>query len=162
MLNRLALIAPGLVGVYLLTMGVLYLAGFRVYRIPGKDMQPTIQPGEMVVGRLSEEYRARISRFELAVYTGSSFGTKEIYTKRVIGLPGESITINAHGVKINGQPLVLPPAVNLAGLGIKPCDTKIQPDAVFMLGDNTANSADSRYYGPTPKRDVIGYLVFKK
>jgi len=160
--KRVAIAAAGLGILYYLSFGLLYLAGFRVYRFPTAGMQPTIQNGEMAVGRLSDGYRDKISRFDIAVYNFNFQGSNELYAKRVIGLPGERITIDALGVKINGQPITLPNAVNLGGLKITPCDLKIPSDAIFVLGDNTANSVDSRYHVPTPKKDVVGHLVFKK
>lgn len=160
-IGRVGLLLAGLFVVWLLTWGVLYVSGYRVYRIPTGAMRPTINQGDYVIGRLSETYRDRIRRFDLVVYRlpQESGG---VATKRVVGLPGERVTINAQGVKVNGAPLTLPPSVAMAGLGVQPCDIKVPGDAIFVLGDNPANSADSRYLGPVPKKDVIGYLVFRK
>ena len=141
--------------------GVLYVAGFRVYGVPGVSMQPTIQKDERVFGRLSENYREHIQRFDLVIFHAPT-KEPEIYAKRVIGLPGEHITIGASGVWINGQLLSLPASVSMTGLGVKPCDFAIPDDAVFVMGDYTLSSFDSRYYGPVLKRNVIGRLFFKR
>src|SRR5207249_5776363 len=68
MIRRLAIILGALIGAYLLSFGALYLAGYRVYRIPSHSMQPTIQKDEMVIGRLSEGFRDRVARFDLVIY----------------------------------------------------------------------------------------------
>jgi signal peptidase I len=151
----------GLVAVYFGTLGALYVAGYRVYRFPTVGMIPTIQKDERVFGRLSESYRNRVRRFDLVIYT-SSHARGQIYVKRVIGLPHERITIDQNGVMIDGQKLSLPSAVSTAGLGLKTCDLVIPDDAVFVLGDHTENSADSRYIGPVSKENLKGYLLFKK
>ncbi len=147
---------------YFTALGVLYFLGFRVYQFPSAAMQPTVMAGERAVGRLSEGYRESISRFDLVIYWVRTHGLEELYARRVIGLPGEQIRIDSLGVKINGRPLALPAATNFDGLKIKPCDMRIPKDTVFVLCDHTWTSADSRFHGPTPKADIVGYLVFKK
>ena len=160
-LKTTAIVLAGLVAVYFGTLAVLYVAGYRVYRVPTFGMIPTIQKDERVFGRLSDSYRNRVQRFDLVIYT-SSHSPGQIYAKRVVGLPHERITIDQNGVMIDGQKLSLPSAVSPAGLGLKMCDLVIPDDAVFVLGDHTENSADSRYLGPVPKKNLIGYLLFKK
>lgn len=162
LLKKIAVGVACLVALYYSAFGVFYLLGYRVYRLPTSVMEPTIRRGEYAIGRLSNNYREQVSRFDLAIYSGSFEGTEQIYAKRVIGLPGERISITAKGIKLNGQSLTLPANVSLLGLGIKPCDVKVPNDAIFVLGDNTSNSLDSRYHGPIPKKDVVGYMVFKK
>lgn len=161
MVHRIAVILAVLAGTYFLAFGVLYAAGYRVYRIPSAAMQPTIQKGEMVVGRLSEGYRYRISRFDIVIHRTPQF-PGEIYAKRVVGMPGESLVIDERGVWIDDNKLALPAAVSTDGLGLKKCSVVIPGDSIFVLGDFTSNSADSRYLGPVQKIDVLGYLVFKK
>lgn len=156
-----AVVLGTLVGFYYLTFGILYLSGYRVYRLPTLAMQPTIRKGELVVGRLSESYRSHIKRFDLAIFSTAQF-PGEIFAKRIVGLPGEHLVVTDDSVIVDGQTLVLPSTVNRQGLGLKKCDVIIPVDAVFLLGDYTPSSADSRYLGPIPCRNVIGYLVFKK
>jgi signal peptidase I len=161
MTNRIGVILGALAGAYLLSFGILYLAGYRVYRIPGMSMQPTILKDEMVIGRLSESYRDRMARFDIAIYRTPQV-PGEFYAKRIVGLPGERLVIDQSGVSIDGKKVSLPAAVTTDGLRLKQSRLVIPADSVFVLGDFTANSMDSRYLGPIPNRDVIGYLVFKK
>lgn len=151
----------GAVGVYLLSFGILYLAGYRVYKVPSMGMRPTIRQGERVVGRLSESYRGHIERFDLAIFIAPK-PLGQIIVKRVVGLPGEHIVINEAGIRINGNRLELPPTVDLVGLALKKCDTQVPADSVFVLGDFTKDSFDSRYFGPVVRSAVLGYLVFKR
>lgn len=160
-LKILGLSTGGLVLVYYFAFGALYVAGYRVYRVPGNDMHPTIQSDELVIGRLSESYRGRVKRFDLVVFTSPRL-PGEVLTKRVVGLSGEHISVDAKGIMVEGNILSMPSAASSSGLSVKPSSLTIPDNALFVLGDNTGNSFDSRFFGPIPKTDVIGYLVFKK
>jgi signal peptidase I len=154
-------ILASLAALWLIAFGIAYVAGYRVYKIPTNSMQPTVEMNEWVVGRLSESYRERVRRFDIAIYrTPQAPG--QIYAKRIVGLSGEKISIDANGVMIDGKNLPLPATVSTGGFRLKGCNLVVPKDAVFLLGDFTENSADSRYLGPVAKQDLIGYLVFKK
>ena len=141
--------------------GCLYVLGYRLYNIPTSAMQPTIMKGGIIVGCLSESYRSNIKRFDLVIYR-TPLVPDQIYVKRVIGLSGERITVKEESVLIDGQKLRLPPAVHLKGLGKKKCQMLVPADEVFILGDYTMDSLDSRYIGPIAKTDVLGYVLFKE
>lgn len=84
----------------------------------------------------------------------------KILVKRVIGLPGEEISIDGHGVvHINGQPLEEPYVVNHDRRAMRP--TRIPNGSVFMMGDNRPMSADSRFFGPVPRANLIGVAVLR-
>jgi signal peptidase I len=149
----------------LVTMGfitfvVLYSAGFRRYSLPTASMEPTIPKGGNAIGKLSDGYRDHIERFQIVMFTIKE-KPGEIYAKRVVGLSGERVTVADRTVTINGAKLDLPSAVSTQGLGIKECDVLVPKDSVFVLGDNTAHSFDSRFLGPIPKSNVIGHILFK-
>jgi signal peptidase I len=145
----------------LLAIGALYLCGYRIYRVPTVEMQPTIRKGERVVARLSGDYRNDIQRFDLVLFTTPGL-PGQIVLKRVVGLPGERITIGATGVRINDRRIVLPGSASTAGLESRGCDIRIPADSIFVLGDITSNSFDSRSFGPIPRDAVLGYLVYRK
>ncbi|HZL43055.1 MAG TPA: signal peptidase I [Verrucomicrobiae bacterium] len=159
--KTIALWAACIIGICYLASAAAYLAGYRTYRFPTRTMEPTIRKNERAIGRLSERYRDHIARFDVAIFRDPR-GSGEIYAKRIVGLPGEHITTSAQGVTINGRGLNLPAAVSVSGLQLKTCDLVIPTDTVFILGDHTENSLDSRYLGPIRTADVIGYMVFKK
>lgn len=162
--KKLVSIFPVLLGgvfaVFFLGCGCLYLAGFRWYQIPTASMEPTIPQGGHVVGGLSEKYREHIERFHIAIYL-SEQPPYSVYAKRVIGLSGERVTVAEGSIAVDGKNLNLPAAIDKRGLGIKTCDLVVPVDAVFVLGDNAGRSADSRFFGPIPKRNVIGRVYFK-
>jgi signal peptidase I len=98
------------------------------------------------------------------------------YVKRVIGLPGETISIRDKVVYVNGTPLDEPyvsfrdPTVIPASPGLpEPFRSRDQMDAVrvpeeqyFMMGDNRDDSYDSRYWGTVPRPLIKGrpFLIY--
>ena len=80
------------------------------------------------------------------------------FIKRIVGLPGDKLSVRGGQVYINGE-------LNDddAARASKTCATcnlekpiTIPPDHYFMMGDNRGESADSREWGPVPKKWIIG------
>lgn len=91
------------------------------------------------------------------------FPSAQPYIKRVIGLPGETISFENGYVYINGERLDEP---YIDG-PITRCDVRqachegtIPPGYVYVLGDNRTNSTDSRVFGPIPIDNIIGKAWF--
>ena len=115
--------------------------------VPTGSMESTIQPGDRLIGfRLSylwdEPQRGDIIIFEYPVEPD------EIYIKRVIGLPGETIEIKKSKVYINGSQTPLAESylkedwiVENDGLKLD-----IPMGYYFVMGDNRNNSLDGRYW----------------
>jgi signal peptidase I len=79
------------------------------------------------------------------------------YIKRVIGLPGEQVTFRGGSVFINGIELDEPYIEDATRCGgNSQCDLVVEPDSVFVLGDNRENSSDSRVFGAVPVDRIIG------
>jgi len=71
----------------------------------------------------------------------------------VIGLPGETIEINAGVVYIDGRPLHEPYA--RLSFGDIP-SRRLGSDEYFVMGDNRGNSKDSRIFGPIDRDSIVG------
>ena len=90
---------------------------------------------------------------------------KKDFVKRLVGLPGEVVEIKYGHIYINGKKLKEPEIfkenkyvgnIANADFGTTGSPVKIPEDHYFMLGDNSANSNDSRYWGFVPKKNIKG------
>ena len=82
----------------------------------------------------------------------------EDLVKRIIGLPGETISSKGNTVYINGKPLAEPylPKGTILDPAIQ--TQKIPPGCYFMMGDYRNDSYDSRAWGPVPASTIVGQV----
>ena len=143
------------------------------YRIPSSSMEPTLhcaRPGQGCEARLSDRvlanrfiyhfrspHRGEIVVFNTPPAAQQMCGASGTFVKRLIGLPGETVTERPGGfIYINGKKLNEP--------YIQPDrrdDRTIAPIHIphgqyFMMGDNRQSSCDSRSWGTVPKQNLIG------
>lgn len=88
--------------------------------------------------------------------------SSETFIKRVVGLPGDRISIrNGHVIR-NGvaekDPYIVP--CDGAGSCNFPAAITIPRGDYYMMGDNRPDSEDSRFWGPVPKAWIIGKAFF--
>lgn len=131
------------------------------FQIPSGSMRPTLMEGDRVlVNRLS--YRLHdVNRGDVIVFDrpeGAPAGPEEPkdLIKRVIALGGETIEARDGKVYIDGELLdepYLPPGTETTGLDVP---VTVPDGEVFVMGDNRANSGDSRVFGPIRTDTVVG------
>ena len=124
-------------------------------RVDGFSMVPSLQDGEYVlVNRLA--YRNRIpERGDIIVFVSPQVSDLDLI-KRVIGLPGDRITISGGEVRVNGQLLDEP---YIAAAPIYNGDWSVPEGNLFVLGDNRNDSSDSHAWGLLPIENVIGKAI---
>lgn len=120
----------------------------RRYVIREESMLPTLAPGDWVVARRRS---AHVERADIVVFNDPA-GSGMSLVKRVIGLPGEHVGIDAGRVTIDGVLL----ADRWANGITRPDGVwEVGPDEVWVLGDHRAVSAsDSRTVGPIPLASI--------
>ena len=144
------------------------------FYIPSGSMLPTLQVGDrIIVNKLSYDLHA-VHRGDIVVFARPPLEDQEYadLVKRVIGLPGETISSKDGSVYINGKKLNepwLPPAEQnqtgpLAGDDPHPQfnlpgPVHIPEGEYFVMGDNRTDSEDSRFFGPIPKSLIVGRAV---
>jgi signal peptidase I len=142
---------------------------FQAFFIPSASMEPTLEEGDRVlVNKLSYDLhdvrRGDVVVFELPKDQIGADGIKDLI-KRVIGLPGDVIETRDGVVYINDRRLDEPylPEGTLTGDPSNGNNPEIERQTVpegtvFVMGDNRANSHDSRYAdrGPIPIDTLVG------
>jgi signal peptidase I len=83
-----------------------------------------------------------------------------VIIKRVIGLPGDTVSGRDGHVYINGELLYEPYLVS-GTVTSTFAPVKVPKGSVWVMGDNRGDSYDSRYFGPIPEKTVIGRAIWK-
>jgi signal peptidase I len=178
--RRNAFVDYGIIAVVAIALALL-IQGFVVkpYRIPSPSMNDTLLPGDRVlVNRLIFRFRDP-HRGDIVVFNWP-VNKKYVFIKRVIGLPGDTISLSGGHVlvngrvtsepyvrKVNGVPVPTEPAPPSPGTTMSEPWSLQRPYKVpagdyFVMGDNRTESDDSRDWGPVPSGDLIGqaFLIY--
>jgi signal peptidase I len=133
------------------------LANRRIL-VRGVSMHPVLREGERVlVDRLAYRLR-RPKRGDVVLVRGGSRDGPDLLLKRLVGLPGETVTLVRDRLHINSQVLNLGRPV----VGSSPGEWMLGPGAYFVLSENLAVGTDSRHTGPIQRSDLLGraWLVY--
>jgi len=151
-------IAREIVETIALTLIIFLVIRFAIqsYRVQGISMQPGLQSDEYVLVNKMAYLFHFPERGDVIVFH-YPLDTSQDFIKRVIGLPGDTISYNSSTVQVDGLTLNEPyisQAANPAGNTLK-----VPADDYFVLGDNRPFSDDSRDWGFVPKADLVGKAV---
>jgi signal peptidase I len=143
----------------------------QTFFIPSGSMEPTLQVGDRIVVDKLAFHLHSIDRGDIVVFTrppAENCGGEPVsdLVKRVIGLPGETISLSNGYVDINGKRLDekwLPASVQgvsdpgPAGPAYSLAHPYLIPaNHYFVMGDNRRESCDSRYWGPINRNTIVG------
>ncbi|MDX1977929.1 MAG: signal peptidase I [Pseudanabaenaceae cyanobacterium bins.68] len=156
--------------------------------IPSSSMEPTLQINDrLIIEKISYRFRPP-QRGEIVVFyppnTPVVPDNTKVYIKRLIGLPGDQISITQGKVYINGEAIpepyiAEPPAYQLPNLdpnnpdacpncfvperlNLKPQPSFTVPaNSYWVMGDNRNNSLDSHAWGFLPAENLVGRAVFR-
>lgn len=144
-------------------------------RVDGRSMYPTLKDGEFGFTNVGGVLLNGVERGDIVVVTMEEEGQKTHWVKRVIGLPGDTVSCVNDVVYINGkvldetkyivpdyrQSLVdkfgyfnkVPDADNTNVVDFE--EVKLKDDEYYVMGDNRPYSKDSRYVGPVKKSQIF-------
>jgi signal peptidase I len=128
----------------------------RMPQVTGPSMLPDVQPGEVVLINTLAYRFGPVARGDVVAFNHDE-ATAQTFIKRVVGLPGEQVRIDGGVLYVNGR-AVAEPYVSFPDKRSVPAVT-VPANAIYVLGDNRAESEDSRTWGPIEQSDVIGKAV---
>lgn len=133
---------------------------FDVNVVRGTSMQETLSDGNIMIAR--KFALDSISRGDIVTATGVV--GEDAIVKRVVGLPGETVRVDANGaVYVDGELLPEEYQSPTPGLLSEYAEVTLGDDEYYLMGDNRWNSYDSRFFGPVSRdriRDVALIRVF--
>jgi len=172
---------------------VFVLRSFLVepFQIPSSSMVPTLQVGDYIlVNKYTYGIRLPVVRTKVLALNEPQRGDVMVFfpphmndtyfIKRVIGLPGDTVTYRNKRIYVNGREVpvdelaVLPEGASRFMLGLETLgdashlmqvdqgrpardfSVVVKPGHYFMMGDNRDNSSDSRIWGQVPEKDIVG------
>jgi len=174
---------------------VFVLRSFLVepFQIPSSSMEPTLQVGYYIlVNKYTYGIRLPVLRTKVFSMNEPERGDVMVFfpphmndtyfIKRVVGLPGDTVSYRDKQLFVNGEALSQKPVaasalleteqgyrVSMERLGDishlvqvnerappRPFSVVVKPGHYFMMGDNRDNSSDSRVWGQVPERDIVG------
>jgi signal peptidase I len=168
----------GLLVVLVAVLVAVLLRAFVVqtFYIPSGSMEPTLQIGDRILVNKLSYHLHGVNRGDIVVFgrpAAENCGGPEVndLVKRVIGLPGDVISLAQGHVYVDGRRLDeswLPsaeqgitepgPPGNAANLQH---DYRVPANDYYVMGDNRTDSCDSRYWGPIPRSLIVGKVEMR-
>ena len=154
-----------IVVIFLALLAIVYLWVFSPHIVDGRSMFPTFHDKDFVLADKLISKQGEYKRGDVVIF---KYDDTRDFIKRIIGLPGEKVTLKEGHIYINdvllNEPyldasvksypennIMLPEAGSL----------KLQSDGYFVMGDNRTGSTDSRSFGEiTPETHPIKGKVF--
>ncbi len=154
--------------VAVLLAGLVRAVAFQAFWIPSASMVPTLGVYDRVLVQKAFFTWRDVREGDIVVFSHRPFdqcgGPQEgDLVKRVIALPGQTIYSSGNSIYVNGRLLAEPYLPRYDPLGPPIASSqhpyRVPPGEFYMLGDNRADSCDSRYWGPIKGSSIIGQVV---
>jgi signal peptidase I len=137
----------------------------QTFVIPSGSMKPTLHVGDRIlVNKLSVDF-GTINVGDVIVFKAppaehcEDDGIADL-VKRVIGLPGQHLTSKGNTIYVNGKALK-EPWTYFHTIGSPVGHVTVPKNSYYVMGDNRADSCDSRFWGSVPRSDIIGKVFVR-
>lgn len=154
--NRLIDVAA--VAGLILVLFYLHTRVVQVVYVPTGSMEPTIRPHDRLLAYVGAYRKTTPQRGDVIAFWSTSLGEYEV--KRVIAIGGDRLFVGGGMVIRNGtrlqEPYIAEPMVRE-----RPVAGRLDPDELFVMGDNRNHSEDSRDYGPIRESQVKGRIFYR-
>lgn len=147
----------------------------QAFKIPTGSMRPTLLEGDVImVNKFLYGAKIPFTQFRLPAVRNPKRGDvivfiypenpKKDFIKRLIAFPGEAVEIKNGTIYINDKPLLEPMFslryyYNRGQFAEERQKIIVPEDHYFVLGDNSASSQDSRYWGFVPHKNILGKAI---
>lgn len=156
-LHSAALLRDIIVALFLAIVLIVFL--YQPVRVEGTSMMPALTDQERIfINKFTYKFNS-IERGDTVVFWYPLDHSK-VYIKRVIGLPGDVVRIDAGEVQVNGRVLdeTYVPDEYRDHTSLNP--VKVEPNHYFVMGDHRSSSNDSRSWGTVDRHYIYGKAVF--
>ncbi|MBI4175246.1 signal peptidase I [Candidatus Berkelbacteria bacterium] len=164
--NSPSLIAWGSIFEFLKTIGFILIFAFLIrqflvqpFVVEGSSMLPNFHNAEYILVDKLRYLVNEPARSDVVIFLPEH--EDDNFIKRVIGLPGETIRMTGNQITIDGK-VISEPYLDLTGLPLESngatttLEKILGPNEYFVLGDNRANSRDSRDIGAISRTQIVG------
>ncbi len=147
----------------------------QAFKIPTGSMRPTLLEGDIIlVNKFIYGARVPFTDWRLPALRQPKRGDvvvfiypdnpKKDFIKRLVATGGESVEIKNGTIYVNDRPLLEPEFgkryyYNRGEYGQENKKIVVPSDGLFVLGDNSASSQDSRYWGYVPLKNLLGKAI---
>jgi signal peptidase I len=133
------------------------------FNVDGTSMEPNLHNTELIlVDKWTYMFHSP-ARGDVIVFKAPPEPTDD-YVKRVIGLPGDVVTVRGTTIIVDGVTLnetyIAPQNQGVPPGALTITNEVVPANEYFVLGDNRAVSSDSRFWGFVPKANIIGRAAF--
>jgi signal peptidase I len=148
----------------------------QTFFIPSGSMEPTLQVGDRILVNKLSYHLHGVGRGDIVVFSrppAENCGGPEVndLVKRVVGLPGETLTLSGGSVYVDGRRLDESwlPASEQGVTRPGPGGTlyslqhayRVPANDYFVMGDNRTDSCDSRFWGPISRSLIVGKVEMR-